>query len=146
MKHTILQFSKFGIIGVLNTAIDSAVFISLTRGIVFFREHYLLAALIAFVVSGVNGYYWSRRWTFKHHSGKTHEFSYQQMLKFYVATGVALLINQSVLWGLVEHFHILDIIAKPFSGMAAGVFSFALQKLWIFAFSEDPQDEEEIVL
>ena len=118
MKRTILQFSKFGIIGIGNTAIDLAVYAALTRGFSFFGEHYLVAAFISFVISGVNGYYWSRKWTFKHHSGRVHKTTTRQIVKFYIASAVALAVNQGFLYLFVDHFDILSEIAKVLSGMS----------------------------
>ncbi len=142
MKRTILQFSKFGIIGIGNTAIDLAVFKALIRGFSFFADHYLYASFISFIISGINGYYWSRKWTFKHHSGRVHKTTTRQIVKFYIASAIALAVNQAFLFLFVEHLHIIKDIAKVLSGMSAGGINFALQKLWTFSFTGDFDERE----
>ncbi len=142
MKRTILQFSKFGIIGISNTAIDLVVYSALTRGISFFGEHYLVAAFISFVVSGINGYYWSRKWTFKHHSGRVHKTTTRQIVKFYIASAIALVLNQGFLYLFIEYAEILSEVAKVLSGMSAGIVNFLLQKLWTFSYTGDFDEHE----
>src|ERR1700690_585125 len=62
----LVQFVKFGIVGVSNTLLTFAVYTLLLKG---FGLWYLAASAIGFVVGAVNGFLWNRRWTFRGHVG-----------------------------------------------------------------------------
>src|SRR5271166_4452343 len=62
----LVQFVKFGIIGVSNTLLTFAVYTLLLKG---FGVWYLAASAIGFVVGATNGFLWNRRWTFREHVG-----------------------------------------------------------------------------
>ena len=60
-KQSLIQFVKFGIVGLSNTLISYVVYVVL----VFFSVYYLVASLIGFLVSVINAYYWNDRYVFK---------------------------------------------------------------------------------
>jgi len=62
----VVQFLKFGIVGVSNTLIAFAVYTILLKG---FGVWYILASGIGFVIGAVNGFLLNRRWTFRGHVG-----------------------------------------------------------------------------
>lgn len=138
MKHHIFQFVRFGIVGVGNTVIDFLVYYALTRGFTFFEQHQILAAVVAFLIAGLNGFFWSKHWTFK----VKEKYRHAQLVRFYVAAGAALAINTGVLWILLDHLRMYDLIAKLIASMAAGVFNFALQKFWAFGI---PKSQDELL-
>ena len=57
----ILQFVKFGIVGVSNTLISYIVYVIL----VTWGCHYLAASLLGFLISVINAFYWNNRYVFK---------------------------------------------------------------------------------
>lgn len=57
---TFVQFIKFSLVGVLNTAISEGVYVVL----LFFDCHYILASFIGFSLSVVNAYYWNNKYVF----------------------------------------------------------------------------------
>lgn len=59
------QFSRFIVIGFLNTGLDWATFFALTSWVPFFTKHILIANAIAFGVGFTNSYIFNRRWTFR---------------------------------------------------------------------------------
>jgi len=66
LQHpTVKQFSRFIIIGFLNTGLDWAVFFALTSWVPFFLRHILIANTIAFGVGFCSSYFFNRRWTFR---------------------------------------------------------------------------------
>lgn len=131
------QFVKFCFVGVSNTVIDAAIYIGLTRGSVWFAEHYLIAAILAFIVAGLNSFYWNRRWTF----AVAHTYTHGELAKFYMANGVAFIVNTGLLWLLVSG-GMFDIAAKLLAGVTAGGMNFLMQKLWAFAAHEIEELEE----
>ena len=62
----LVQFVKFGIVGISNTLITFAVYTVLLK---VFGVWYLAASAIGFVVGAINGFLLNRRWTFAGHVG-----------------------------------------------------------------------------
>jgi putative flippase GtrA len=62
----VVQFLKFGIVGVSNTLIAFAVYTILLK---VFGVWYVAASGIGFAVGAVNGFLLNRRWTFREHVG-----------------------------------------------------------------------------
>src|ERR1700691_1156929 len=62
----LLQFVKFGIVGVSNTLIAFALYTLLLK---VFGVWYVAASGIGFAVGAVNGFLLNRRWTFREHVG-----------------------------------------------------------------------------
>lgn len=139
MKKFFGQLVKFGVVGVGNTALDLLVYLGLTRGFEWFGEHYLVAAVISFFVSGVNGFLWNKHWTFQDKL----RFTHGQLLRFYVSAGVALSLNQVLLWQLVSQEILHDAVAKVLAGVCAGGVNFLLQKFWTFPRREDLYNSDE---
>lgn len=125
MKVVIFQFIRFGIVGAGNTVLDALIYISLTR---FFHLHYLLAAAIAFLIAGLNSFVWNKHWTFR----DAVSYSHIQLVRFYVAAGVAFIMNEGVLW-IVVSSGVYDIIGKLIASFSAGGVNFLLQKFWTFS-------------
>ncbi len=127
MKKTVAQLVRFGVVGSINTVIDLFVYIVLTRNLQFFSDNYLFAAISSFLVAGINGYFFNKRWTFKDGAG----FSHKQMILFYIEAGIALAMNLLLLWWFVQ-LGMNDVLAKLTAGVTAGVLNFLMQKFWIF--------------
>jgi len=62
---TFFQATKFGMVGVLNTAVDFAVFMLLTRAAGLAPE---ISKVISYSAGVVNSYIFNSRWTFKKES------------------------------------------------------------------------------
>src|SRR5438132_2097687 len=62
----VMQFMKFGVVGVSNTLLTFLVYTLLLKG---FGVWYLAASAIGFCVGAVNGFLLNRRWTFRGHVG-----------------------------------------------------------------------------
>src|SRR6202020_3263479 len=62
----LIQFVKFGLVGVSNTVIAFAIYTVLLK---VFGVWYLAASAIGFAVGAINGFLLNRRWTFAGHVG-----------------------------------------------------------------------------
>ena len=62
----LIQFVKFGIVGVSNTLLTFVVYTLLLK---VFGVWYLAASAIGFIVGATNGFLLNRRWTFREHVG-----------------------------------------------------------------------------
>lgn len=143
--NTSRQLVKFLIIGTANTALDFFIYALLTRSFVFFADHYLLAAAVAFSIAGANSFLWNKKWTFR----DTSAVSRTQILRFYAASGVGLVVNQFVLWASVWAITAVagesptaysisavenaDLIGKLCASAAAAGVNFIMQKKWTFS-------------
>jgi hypothetical protein len=66
LTSLILQFIKFGIVGLSNTAISYIIYFLL----VYFDLHYLIASIIAFFISVLNSFFWNNKYVFKKEDGQ----------------------------------------------------------------------------
>lgn len=88
----IWQFSKFALVGILNTAIDFGILnilvylTGITKG-----PATLFMDAIAFSTAVINSYYWNKRWTF--HGAKQGDF-----IIFVAVTLIGLSINASIVF------------------------------------------------
>jgi putative flippase GtrA len=94
----IAQFSRFVVVGFMNTAIDFAVLNLLmwTTGI-YKGKWIILLNAISFMVAVINSYFWNRFWTFRI---KGPAMVPWQMSQFLVVSLIGVVINSSIVYGL----------------------------------------------
>jgi len=122
------QFTKFVIVGLVNTAIDFFIYFSLTRGTDFFEQHLLSANIIAFSIAATNSFFWNKKWTFRD-QGKNYHIQYS---KFLIVSIGGLLLSQGIFVIGVHYLKISDIITKLAAVAIVTFWNFALNKLWTF--------------
>ena len=106
-KSFIVQFIKFGLVGVLNTAISLAVyyiFIYINPAL------YLWGQTVGWVVSVLNAFYFSNRVVFKQESNTPKEL-WLRLLRSYIAYGSTFLLSLLLLYLQIEIWHISEWIA-----------------------------------
>ena len=92
LKKLLQQAVKFGLVGVLNTLIDYAVY-SLLLLIPFIREHYVIAQVAGYSAGLANSLYFNKRWTF----AQKERVSRAQLLTFLAVNLAALGVSTAVL-------------------------------------------------
>ena len=119
-----LQFGRFGLVGVLATAIHSAVVIVLVEGSI---ASPLLANVLGYGVGFSVSYLGGVRWVFRgtRASGAT-------LLKFSLVAALGLLLNQAI-----NYFVIYIVSWHYLIGLGAALaivpaITFALQRVWVF--------------
>ena len=97
LRTWFLQAVKFGLVGVMNTAVDYGVYALLVM-LPFFREQYLLAQVLGYSCGLLNSLYFNKRWTFaqKERMGKG------QLVRFLLVNLVALGVSSGLLFLLRE--------------------------------------------
>ena len=101
-KIAIIQFIKFGIVGLSNTAIGlGTYYLFLWLGC-----HYMLANILSWIISVFNAFYWNSRYVFQSSSSWL-----KALLRTYVSYGVSFLIGAGALYVLVEFAKVSDVIA-----------------------------------
>lgn len=125
MKKLIKQILKFGIVGGTAFIIDYSILYILTE---FAGLNYLISAAISFSCSVIYNYILSIKWVFdtKKTMNKFHEF-----LLFIVLSVVGLLINEFIMWILVEKIFIYYMLAKIIATAIVMIYNFITRKLLI---------------
>ena len=117
-----VQLAKFGAVGLSGYVINLVVY-SLLLGIGAHK-----AAVISFVVSAANNYWWNRHWTFAKEKG---HFAYQGM-RFFVVSVVALLVNQVWLLIFLDWLGWGKIVSQAIAVILVMPLNFLGNKLWSF--------------
>lgn len=140
------QMTKFALIGVINTFIDFIIYIFLTRGFPFWREHYLIANLIAFMIGISATFDIVRKWIFKlpilprdeeeerkmSLTKKEERIIHIQYFKFLLVSSLGFSVNEIGLWILVEFVSFNDILSKILIGITVWVIRFNTHRFWTF--------------
>jgi len=96
-SDSVKQFSRFVVIGLINTALDFAILNFLMWWTGIYSGIWLVSLnMISFSIAVINSYYWNKRWTFKDKDKiEAKEFS-----QFILVTLVGLFINSSIIYGI----------------------------------------------
>jgi len=131
----IIQFVKFGLVGVLNTGVDWVVFYLLTASLLANSE--TIAKAIAFVVAMINSYILNTIWTFRKEyketvgSGGTGKAS-AVFAKFAVVSIVGWGLNTFVFDYARFHLDQSKLLALIFASGAAILWNFFINKFWTY--------------
>lgn len=124
----LLQFIKFGIVGVSNTLISYVVYVLFVLGGV----HYLIASLMGFVISVLNAYYWNNKYVFKSQDGEKRIW-WKVLIKTFISyAGTGLLLSNVLLIVWVEVLKLSEIIAPILTLFITIPLNFLLNKYWAF--------------
>lgn len=135
-RKTIVQFIKFGIVGLSNTLISYAIYmicLLLFQNVgIFPRINYLIAQIIAFLLSVLWSFYWNNRMVFVLEEGGKRSL-WRSLLKTYVSysfTGLFLNSILLVLW--VNILGISEFIAPIINLLVSVPLNFIINKFWTF--------------
>ncbi|MBR6736413.1 MAG: GtrA family protein [Oscillospiraceae bacterium] len=117
------RFVKFGITGVMNTAVDFFVFTVLS----WVGVGIYLAQVISYSAGMLNSYIVNRKWTFQSKGS----FVSAQMIKF-VVVNLALLCVSLVVLKTATGFGLHKLIAKLCATAVTMVLGFIINRLWVF--------------
>ncbi|MGV9185673.1 GtrA family protein [Arcanobacterium canis] len=122
MNRLLTQMSKFGIVGVLATALD---FLILWGLVSLAGMNYLVGATIAYTISLVFNYVASMRYVFQRRDDlkRSYEFTI-----FVVLALIGLLLNNLTMWVLTGLFTVNYMISKVFATALVMVWNFASRK------------------
>ena len=120
--HNWLQLAKFGLVGLSGYVVNLVVYAALL-GIGAHK-----AALVSFIVSAANNYWWNRHWTFSDQKG---HFA-QQGLRFFVVALAALAVNQLWLLVFLDWLGWGKIVSQAIAIILVMPLNFLGNKLWSF--------------
>lgn len=120
----LVQFVKFGIVGVSNTLLTFAVYTLLLK---VFGVWYLAASAIGFVVGATNGFLLNRRWTFAGHVGDA-----LTPVRWAIVQSGGLGINLVLLYVFVHDAGIDKLLAQALATVVVTVTTFLVNRAWTF--------------
>jgi putative flippase GtrA len=120
-----LQLVRFATVGASGYVVNLAVFAACVHMLAI---DYKLAALLAFLVSVANNFWWNRHWTFS--SKRDHPI--QQAARFFAVSLVTFGFTYVVLVSLVGGAGMPKLLAQAIAIAAGTPLSFVGQKLWSF--------------
>ena len=129
-KALVLQFIKFGMVGVSNTVVHLSVYYAL----IYIGVLYIIANVIAFILSALNSFFWNRNFVFK----KTSEKKGPQFLRVIIGNGLILLFSTSMLYFWVDILGISEYIAPLLNMFVTVPTSFILNKFWVYRDTKKP--------
>jgi putative flippase GtrA len=120
----LVQFVKFGIVGVSNTLLAFSIYTVLLK---VFGVWYLGASAIGFVVGAVNGFLLNRRWTFAGHVGDS-----LTPVRWGVVQGCGLALNEGLLYLFVDGASIEKLLGQALATVIVTVITFLVNRAWTF--------------
>jgi putative flippase GtrA len=120
----IVQFVKFGIVGVSNTLIAFAVYTILLK---VFGVWYVAASGIGFAVGAVNGFLLNRRWTFSEHVGDA-----LTPVRWAIVQTCGLGLNLGLVYLFVNGLGMDELLGQIPTTAIVTVLTFAANRSWTF--------------
>ncbi len=127
-NNSYIEFAKFALVGVANTAVDLGLYVFLTRQIGYFENHLLFAKALTFIAATICSFTLNRRWTFN----KRDRVTAQEIIKFYSTVGTGIFINVGAVYFFHHILGINDIIAAILATGLTVFWGFAFSKFWVF--------------
>lgn len=127
-KDNIIQFIKFGIVGVSNT------FISLFIYYIFLwinKDLYMVGNIAGFIVSVSNSFFWNNRYVFRSDSHGVWE-TLKKLLRTYVSYGSTFLLSSAMLFIEIDILKLSEVISPIINLMITVPLNFIINKFWTF--------------
>lgn len=132
MKHfitklRIVQFIKFGIVGLSNTFLSYIIY----AACVLAGMHYFVGSILGFIASVLNSFFWNNRYVFQ--KGNQGEKWLVTLGKTFVAyAGTGLVLTNILLFVEIDIFHLPELAAPIVNLVITVPLNFLLNKLWAF--------------
>lgn len=120
----LIQFLKFGIVGVSNTLLTLVVYTVLLK---VFGVWYLAASAIGFAVGATNGFLLNRRWTFREHVGDA-----LTPVRWGIVQTGGLGINEGLLYVFVHDAQLDKLLAQVCATAVVTLTTFFVNRAWTF--------------
>lgn len=122
-RHTLAEFMKFALVGLLNTGVDVAIFFLLT----WVGVPYMAAQVVSYTCGATNSYVLNKVWTFR-----SRGLSSAEILRFAAVNLLSLGISVVVLRLLHGTIGLDLTVSKAGATVAALAANFSGNKLWVF--------------
>ncbi len=129
---------RFMSVGVINTLLDAAIYIMLTRGMEFFAVHLTVAKFVSFLGGTLSSLLLNRSWTF----GIRTPLTTGEVVRFYTTTSAAIVVNVLVMNALVGA-GMYDLLALAVTTVFTFAVNFTLSKFWVFRQKDAPSAQQK---
>lgn len=132
-RENILQFIKFGLVGISNTVVSMVCYYIF----LFINEDlYLLGSIMGTIVSIANAFYWNDKYVFK---GNKNDWKskLKRLGKTYVSYGGTSLLSNVLLWIEVSFFYVNKNIAPIVNLLITIPLNYLINKFWTFKKNTD---------
>lgn len=120
------QFVKFGVVGISNTVVYYIIYVIL----LFSQMPYLVASIVAYLVSICNAYYWNSRFVFTNIVCKN---KFETFIKTFLSySGTGLILNNILLVLWVDCLGINEMFAPILNLVITVPVNFVLNKFWAY--------------
>lgn len=128
VKRLAIQFFKFGLVGLSNTAVSMAVYYLVLWAN---PDWYLVGSVLGTVLSIANAFFWNDRFVF---TGNARDlFSVLRRLgRTYVSYGGTSALSVFLLWAEVTFFHVSRSVAPVVNLLVTIPLNFLINKFWTF--------------
>lgn len=123
-RKTLIQFLKFGIVGVSNTLLTAATIWILLKSL---NSSDYLANIIGYIIGLINSFIWNRKWTFENKQSVK-----DTLYKFIGIFAISYLAQLGNLYLLLHHTSIDSYVCQLLSIVIYTVINFALNKYYTF--------------
>lgn len=127
IKKLVAQFMKFGAVGSIAFLIDFGVLAFCTEAL---HIEYLISATIGFTVSVIFNYLASMRFVFAHREELSRR---REFVIFVVLSVIGLIINNAIMWLIVEQFKGHYLVSKIFASVVVTLWNFITRKKFLDA-------------
>lgn len=134
LTETVIQFTKFGIVGVSNTVISYLINIAVLFLLQPYRFiwDYVAGNIIAFILSVLWSFYWNNRMVFVLGEGE-HRSIWKSLLKTYIAYGfTGIILNNILSWVWISMIGISKYIVPLINLTMSVPLNFVINKRWTF--------------
>lgn len=130
----LIQFIKFGIVGITNTVISYGIYSLVLFSLKGFdlSSDYIIGNIVSFILSVLWSFYWNNRFVFKAKDGEKRNI-WLTLFKTYVAygfTGIVLSNILSFIW--IDKFGISKYISPILNLFISVPLNFIINKMWAF--------------
>lgn len=122
-QKSFMQFVKFCLVGVSNTAISLIVYYIF---VLINKDLYILGNAVGFVVSVLNSYFLNSKFVFKKEDERV-----KTVVKTFIAYGTNLIIGTVLLYLFVDICHISEFIAPLLNLIITIPLNYILNKFWV---------------
>lgn len=141
-KELIIQFIKFGLVGVSNTFVHLAIYYIL----LFLNINYIVANSLGFIISVLNAYFWNNKFVFNKKEEKnekdTIKTTLKKLAKVYVSYTFTFILSNILIYVWVDLLHISDKIAPIINSIITIPINFLMNKLWAFGKQGESKEKE----
>lgn len=132
--NSLVQFVKFGIVGVSNTAVSYVINVVVLLALkpMNISWDYFVGNIVSFILSVLWSFYWNNKYVFSLEEGQSRSL-WKTLLKTYISYGfTGIVLNNILSWIWVSVLGISKFIAPIINLLASVPINFLMNKLWAF--------------